>query len=69
MKSSKNWGACSCDCGKNISAGDEISLVEGIMYLAGHENNRRTRQIAIVQSEKTDKKHKEKQPDKKKKGK
>jgi hypothetical protein len=60
MKSSRDWGACSCDCGKNISNGDEITLVDGVMYLAGHENNRRTRTIAIVPSDKPEKQRKAK---------
>jgi hypothetical protein len=48
MKATKDWGPCSCDCGKNISSGCEIVMLDGAMYLSGHQNNRRTRQMAAI---------------------
>ena len=38
IKSTKFWGPCACDrCGKNIVAGDELSIVQGLLYINGHE--------------------------------
>ena len=51
MKSSKDWGPCSCDCGKKILPGDEMSVVEGSLFLAGHETNRRTRYIKTIKKD------------------
>lgn len=51
MKATKEWGPCSCDCGSRIMAGDEMNVVDGALYLAGHENNRRTRFIKAIPKE------------------
>ncbi|MDD5675292.1 MAG: hypothetical protein PHC61_14070 [Chitinivibrionales bacterium] len=67
MKTSKNWGPCSCDCGKNMEAGQEIVIFDGSLYLAGHENRRKTTQISVVKKEenkpKAGKKIKKKNPE------
>jgi len=39
MKASKDWGACSCNCGKAISKDAEFVIIEGSLYLSGHEKN------------------------------
>jgi hypothetical protein len=49
MIASKNWGPCCCNCGKAVNKGDEFTIVEGSMYLLGHEE-RRTRQMPAVSS-------------------
>ena len=49
MKATRDWGPCSCDCGRTIVPGCEIVMMDGAMYLAGHQNNRRTRQMAAVE--------------------
>lgn len=39
MTATKFWGACSCfECGRNIQAGDPITILDGSLYLAGHES-------------------------------
>lgn len=48
MKATRNWGPCACECGKEITSGDEMVMFEGAMYLAGHESQRRTRTMAAV---------------------
>jgi len=48
MKATKDWGPCSCECGKSIVPGSEMVMFEGAMYLAGHEKERRTRTMAAV---------------------
>jgi hypothetical protein len=50
MIASKDWGPCNCNCGKNICKGDEFVIVEGSMYLLGHEE-RRTRQIPAFKTQ------------------
>ena len=40
MKASKDWGPCSCNCGKSISKDMEFVIVEGTFYLSGHNKNR-----------------------------
>jgi hypothetical protein len=55
MKASKVWGPCACNCGKVIGSGDEFVLIEGAMFLVGHEE-RRTRSIPVVKSESAPKK-------------
>jgi hypothetical protein len=50
MKASKDWGPCRCNCGKNICSGNDFVMIEGAMYLEGHEN-KRTRQIPAVKPE------------------
>lgn len=47
MKASKDWGPCGCNCGESIKNGSEFVIVDGTMYLVGHED-RRTRTIPIV---------------------
>lgn len=47
MIASKDWGPCFCNCGKNISRGDEFLVVNGGMYLRGHEE-RATREIPAI---------------------
>jgi hypothetical protein len=47
MIASKDWGACFCNCGKNINRGDEFVVIGGGMYLRGHEG-RATREIPII---------------------
>ena len=37
MTATKNWGACACQCGKNITPGAQMSVLGGEMYLCGHE--------------------------------
>jgi hypothetical protein len=37
MTATKNWGACSCQCGQDITPGAQISVLSGEMYLFGHE--------------------------------
>jgi len=51
MKATKEWGLCSCECGKTIKAGDEMVMFEGAMYLAGHEKERRTRTMAAIKKD------------------
>ena len=55
MKASREWGPCSCNCGKSISTGDEFVMLDGCMYLVGHEE-RRTRQIPVVKRDEPPKK-------------
>jgi len=50
MKASKDWGPCRCNCGKNIQTGSEFVMIEGAMYLAGHES-KRTRHIPAIKPE------------------
>ncbi len=50
MKASKNWGACACKCGKSICQGDEFVIIDGSMYLMGHQD-RRTRQMPAIKPE------------------
>jgi hypothetical protein len=47
MKASREWGECSCNCGHTIKVGDEMVIVEGMMYLVGHEE-RKTRQMQAL---------------------
>ena len=42
MKATKDWGQCSCDCGKSINKGDEFVIIEGDMYLLGHDEKSKT---------------------------
>jgi hypothetical protein len=49
MRATRDWGPCACDCGKNIVPGEEMTIVEGQMYLIGHEE-RKTRQIQAIAS-------------------
>jgi hypothetical protein len=58
MKATKDWGPCGCDCGKTIASGDEMVMVDGALYLAGHENNRRTRIMPAVKREEMEKERK-----------
>ncbi len=51
MKASKDWGLCNCDCGEHIQQGCDMVVVEGSLYLAGHEVNRRTRFIETIKKE------------------
>jgi hypothetical protein len=37
MKASKDWGPCACNCGESIRQDAEFVIVEGAMYLCGHE--------------------------------
>ena len=60
MKATKDWGPCNCDCGEHIKPGDEMVNVDGNLYLAGHENLRRTRFIETVKKEGAPKKLKKK---------
>lgn len=48
MKATRNWGPCGCECGRNIMVGDEMTMIEGAIYLAGHEKDRRTRRMATL---------------------
>ncbi|MBD3346327.1 MAG: hypothetical protein GF401_14830 [Chitinivibrionales bacterium] len=50
MNATKNWGLCFCNCGKNILPGDEFVIVDGGMYLAGHEI-KATRHMPAIQSD------------------
>lgn len=60
MKATKDWGPCNCDCGKHINPGDEMTIVDGSLFLAGHENNRRTRFIEAIKKDEEPKKVKKK---------
>lgn len=51
MKATKDWGLCNCDCGEHIKPGDEMVVLEGSLFLAGHENNRRTRFIETIKKD------------------
>ncbi len=48
MKATKDWGLCNCDCGEHIKPGSEMTILDGSLFLAGHENNRRTRFIETI---------------------
>jgi hypothetical protein len=48
MKATRDWGPCACQCGSNITPGSEMVMFEGAMYLAGHEQQRRTRSMAAL---------------------
>jgi len=37
MKATKNWGQCACECGKIIGVGEEMIILDGCVFLAGHE--------------------------------
>ncbi len=52
MKASKEWGYCSCECGNKIMPGDEMVNVDGFLFLAGHEENKRTRFTKTIKKEK-----------------
>jgi len=52
MKATKDWGLCNCDCGEHIKPGDQMVVLDGSLYLAGHENNRRTRFIETIKKDK-----------------
>ncbi len=60
MKASKEWGPCNCDCGTRIKAGDEMIVIDGDFFLAGHENARRTRFIETIKKGEKPKKLKKK---------
>jgi len=45
MKATRDWGPCSCECGRSIKTGDEMTMFEGAIYLAGHEKDRQTRRM------------------------
>lgn len=49
MKATRNWGPCACNCGRDIQPGDEFSMIEGAMYLRGHDE-KATRNIPAVRS-------------------
>jgi hypothetical protein len=51
MKATKDWGLCNCDCGEHIKPGDEMVVLDGSLYLVGHENNRRTRFIETIKKD------------------
>jgi hypothetical protein len=59
MQASKEWGECACNCGKTIKAGDQMTIVEGMMYLLGHEE-RKTRQMQALGGGESKKSKKEK---------
>jgi hypothetical protein len=48
MKASKDWGPCSCNCGKSISKDAEFVIVEGTLYLSGHDKNWEKPQTPII---------------------
>ncbi len=52
MKATKDWGLCNCDCGEHIKPGDQMVVLDGSLYLSGHENNRRTRFIETIKKDK-----------------
>jgi len=37
MEATKNWVQCSCECGKIVGVGEEMIILDGSAYLAGHE--------------------------------
>ena len=43
---------CACECGKNISPRSKMVIFEGAMYLAGHEQEHRTRSMAAIRRDK-----------------
>ncbi|MBD3321141.1 MAG: hypothetical protein GF350_08620 [Chitinivibrionales bacterium] len=64
MKATKNWGLCFCNCGQSIKPGDEFVIVDGGMYLAGHEV-KATRNMPAIKSGSSTKKSSKKSSSKK----
>jgi hypothetical protein len=54
MKATKDWGQCSCDCGKSINKGDEFVIIVGDMYLLGHDEKSKATQRSAGKKKKTD---------------